>query len=598
MKLKIPKNIIEEIEQRSDITDIISSYVSLQRAGSNTKGLCPFHSEKTPSFTVFPATRSFYCFGCGAGGDVFTFIMKAENLDYYGAVEFLAERAGIRIPKSNELNIKNEDMSRKRVYEINLEAAKFFRKCLFDPKLGGAGMKYLSENRKLSVSVIKHFGLGFAPDSFNVFGDHMRSLGFKNEELHKCYLLGYSEKSKRYYDLFRNRIIFPIIDTSGNIIAFGGRVMDDSKPKYLNSSDTPGFKKSRNLFALNYAKNSCSESIILCEGYMDVIALHASGFENAVATLGTAITSEQARIMARYTKKVIISYDSDAAGQAAADKAMRLLGEVGLDVKVLKLDGAKDPDEYIKKFGRDRFSIALSGSKSGFEHKLDNIVLKYDTNTADGRIKAASDVCAIISSYGSNVEREVYISMTAERLSLPIESIRSDVDKIKKKNYREYRQKEARDAVSSAKYFGDKVNPEAASNVAAAGAEETILGLLLLYEEYRNYVIDGKIELNLQDFLTSFAKKVFETVINLQKTQGVCSTALLGEFFSPDEMGRMQKLIRNRSELSNNGIEILIEACERLKWEKSISNAERDGDKFAAIRLKRQKNQDNKNINT
>lgn len=596
--MKIPRNIIEEIEQRSDISDIISSYVSLQRAGSNAKGLCPFHSEKTPSFTVFPATRSFYCFGCGAGGDVFTFIMKAENLDYYGAVEFLAERAGIRIPKSEEYNIKNDDMPRKRVYEINLEAAKFFRRCLFDNKIGGVGMKYLTENRKLSVSVIKHFGLGFAPDSFNLFGDHMRSLGFKNEELHKCYLLGYSERSGRYYDLFRNRIIFPIIDTSGNIIAFGGRVMDDSKPKYLNSSDTPGFKKSRNLFALNYAKNFCSESLILCEGYMDVIALHAAGFENAVATLGTAITSEQARIMARYTQKVIISYDSDTAGQTAADKAMRLLSEVGLDVKVLKLDGAKDPDEFIKKFGRDKFASALSGSKSGFEHKLDNIIAKYDTNIADGRIKAATDICAIISMYGSNVEREVYIAMTSERLGLPIDSLRSDIAKIKKKQYREYRQKEGRDAVSSAKYFGDKVNPEAASNVAATSAEEVILGLLLLYDEYRNDIVDGNVALCSQDFLTSFGKRVFETIIDLQKTYGTCSSALLGEYFSADEMGRMQKLIRNRSELSNNGKDILLEACERLKWEKDVLNAERDGDKFASIKLKRQKIKDNKNTNT
>jgi len=596
--LKIPKNIIEEIEQRCDISDIISSYVSLQRAGSNSKGLCPFHSEKTPSFTVFPATRSFYCFGCGAGGDVFTFIMKAENLDYYGAVEFLAERVGIRIPKSDEFYIKNDDLPRKRVYEINLEAAKFFRKCLLDNKMGRAGMHYLTENRKLSMSVIKHFGLGFAPDSFNIFGDHMRSLGYKNEELHKCYLLGHSEKNGRYYDLFRNRIIFPIIDTSGNIIAFGGRVMDDSKPKYLNSSDTPGFKKSRNLFALNYAKNFCSEALILCEGYMDVIALHAAGFENAVATLGTAITSEQARIMARYTQKVIISYDSDAAGQAAADKAMRLLGEVGLDVKVLKLDGAKDPDEFIKKFGRDRFASALSGSKSGFEHKLDNIIVKYDTNTVDGRIKAAADICTIISSYGSNVEREVYLSMTSERLGLPIESLRSDVEKIKKKQYREYRQKEGRDAVSSAKHFGDKVNPDAASNVAATGAEEVILGLLLLFDEYRNDIVNGNVDLNPEDFITAFGKKVFEVVIELQKKHGTCSSALLGEYFSPDEMGRMQKLIRNRSDLSNNGKDILLEACERLKWEKNVSSAERDGDKFAAIRLKRQKIKDNKNNNT
>ncbi len=316
--MQITRNIIEEIIQRNDISDVVGSYVKLQRAGSNSKGLCPFHSEKTPSFTVFPATASFYCFGCGAGGDVITFIMKAENLDYPGAVEFLANRAGIRIPVVNDIT-QREEIPRKRVYEINLEAAKFFRKCLNDPSIGGEGLRYLTEVRRLSQTTIKHFGLGFAPNSFSMLRDYMRSLGYTYEELKECYLLGKNETTGKYHDLFRNRVMFPIIDTSGNIIAFGGRVMDDSKPKYLNSSDTPGFKKSRNLFALNIAKGFCSESMILCEGYMDVIALHAAGFENAVATLGTAITSEQARIMARYTKKVIISYDSDEAGQKAAD---------------------------------------------------------------------------------------------------------------------------------------------------------------------------------------------------------------------------------------------------------------------------------------
>ncbi len=593
MPVLIPKNIIDEIEQRNEISEIVGSYVKLTRAGSNLKGLCPFHSERTPSFTVYPATNSFYCFGCGSGGGVITFIEKAENLDYVGAAEFLASRAGIRIPR----DLKDEErggVPRRRVYEINLEAAKFFRSCLFDPALGRAGYRYLNEQRGLSTAVIKRFGLGFAPDSFSLLRDHMRSLGYTYEELKECYLLGFSERTGRYYDLFRNRVIFPIIDTTGNIIAFGGRVMDDTKPKYLNSSDTPGFKKSRNLFALNFAKRSCADMMVLCEGYMDVIALHAAGFEMAVATLGTAITSDQARIMARYTKKVIISYDSDEAGQRAADKAMRLLGEVGLEVRVLKLTEAKDPDEYIKKFGKDRFRIELEGSKSGFEHKFGNIIVKYDTDTADGKIRAAGEICGLIAFSAQSVERDVYIAYTAEKLGLSAESIKNDVDKIRAKRQKDYRRREGRDAVSAAKFFGDKINPDAAKNVAAAGAEEVILGLLLLYEEYRGAVVSGRVDIKEDDFFTSFGRKVFSTIIEMTMSESGFSQAMLGQYFSSDEMGRIQGFVIKRAALDNNSIEILSAAAAALREEKIISEAERGGDRFAALKLKRRKAQNHK----
>ncbi len=593
--MQIPKNIIDEIVQRSDITDIIGQYVKLQRAGSNTKGLCPFHSEKTPSFTVFPATSSFYCFGCGAGGDVITFIMKAENLDYPAAVEFLAGRAGISIPAVND-KTGQEEMPRRKVYDINLEAAKFFRKCLYDPAVGSEGMKYLAETRKLSQATIKHFGLGFAPESFSLLRDHMHLLGYTYEELKACYLLGKSEKTGKYYDLFRNRVMFPIIDTAGNIIAFGGRVMDDSKPKYLNSSDTPGFKKSRNLFALNFAKSSCSESMILCEGYMDVIALHAAGFENAVATLGTAITGEQARIMARYTKKVIISYDSDEAGQIAADKAMRLLGEVGLDVRVLKLSGAKDPDEYIKKFGRDLFKKELEGSKSGFEHKFNNINAKYDTGTTEGKIKAAAEICSVIAYVGQSVEREVYISYAAGKLGLSADSMKNDIEKLRMKRIKDFKQKEGRDAVSAAKLFGDRINPDAAKNVAAAGAEDVILGLLLIYDEYRESVLSGETDITEDDFFTAFGKKLFTVIMELQGSAGGYSQSMLGQYFTADEMGRIQQLVFRRSGLDNNSAEILRGAAAALKKEKTIAEAEKKGDKFAALMLKRQKAQEKNSI--
>ena len=447
----IPREIIEEIRYRNDIEDVISSYVTLKRAGSNLVGCCPFHNEKTPSFTVFTSNKNFYCFGCGAGGDVITFIMKAENLDYPSALEFLAQRAGIEIPKNG--GFEEKGIPRKRIYEMNLAAAKFFRQCLFDPNIGREALSYLAENRRLSGAVIKHFGLGYSPADFGILTAHMKKLGFTDEELTVGFLCGKSQKNGRLYDYFRNRVMFPIIDVSGNIVAFGGRVMDDSKPKYLNTSDTPGFKKSRNLFALNYAKKNCAEQMILCEGYMDVIALHAAGFENAVATLGTAITQEHARIISKYTKSVLISYDMDSAGRAAADKAMRLLADVGVDVKVLKMTGAKDPDEYIKLYGADRFRQVISRSQSGFEYKMDTVLSKYDLSQAEDKIKASAELCNIIASVYSSVEREVYISAAAEKIGLSPDVMKNDVERIRVGLVKKYKAKQGHDAQMSAKLF-------------------------------------------------------------------------------------------------------------------------------------------------
>ncbi len=594
----IPRAAIEEVLYRADIVDTISSYVTLKRAGSNFGGLCPFHSEKTPSFTVFPATKTFYCFGCGAGGDVITFIKKAENLDYPSAIEFLAQRVGITIqhedrPGSGDL------VNRKRVYEMNLEAAKFFRNCLFDPALGAPGMDYLRA-RQLSSATIKRFGLGYAPSDFGMLTDHMRSKGFGEEELVKAFLCGKSQKTGRAYDYFRGRVMFPIIDTTGNVIAFGGRVLDDSKPKYLNSSDTPGFKKSRNLFALNYAKDACAEEMILCEGYMDVIALHAAGFGNAVATLGTAITSEQARIMSKYTKKVIISYDSDEAGQRAANRAMQLLGEVGLEVRILKMNGAKDPDEFIKKFGADRFRRILGQSKTGFEYKMDNIMARYDISLPEEKIKASGELCAIIADYASSVEREVYIGRVSERLSLTSDGLKNDVERLRRKALREQKKAESREALNSAKNYGDRINADAVKNVAANSAEETILGLLLTYEEHRAAVAQGRVLLLADDFFTSLGKRIFEVIMELHKSDHGFNFSLLDESFTSEEMGRITRYRIKRDELVQNGIDVLETAVQKLKSEKQREDEKNGGDKFASLRRKQQsaREQRNKNSNS
>ncbi|MBE6660878.1 MAG: DNA primase [Ruminococcaceae bacterium] len=570
----IAREVIDDIVARNDVESVISSYVTLKRAGSTLKGLCPFHSERTPSFTVYPNTQSYFCFGCNAGGSVISFIERAENLDYVGAVEFLAARAGISIPQDGKQTQPGE-IPRRRIYDMNLAAAKFFRECLFDPAIGGEGMKYLSQDRGLSGATIKHFGLGFAPNSFNMLHDHMRRLGYTDEELIKGFLCGKSQKNGRAYDYFRNRVMFPIIDTSGNIVAFGGRVMDDSKPKYLNSSDTPGFKKSRHLFALNFARNHAAENMILCEGYMDVIALHAAGFENAVATLGTAITSEQARIFAKYTKKVIISYDSDEAGQRAANRAMQLLGEVGLEVRVLRVPDAKDPDEYIRRHGADKFRRVLEGSRSGFQYKLDAILAKYDLTQPEDKIRASNECCVLISGYHTGVEREVYISQVAKHLGLPTDVIKNQVENILRKRIRDKKAEEQRKAQASIRHVGDRVNPDAIKDVQAASAEETILGLMLIYPEYRAAAADGSAGLAVDDFFTDFGRKAFEAIVSLHLSEGSFSFPMLEQVFTPDEVGRLQRMEQARRSLAENGPTVFRAAIETLK-QSAARRADRD----------------------
>ncbi len=572
----IPKEIIEEIRYRCDIEDVIGSYVTLKRAGSNRNGLCPFHSEKSPSFTVFPATKSFYCFGCGAGGDVITFIQKMENLDYVAALEFLATRAGISIPNDHTPG-GAPSVSRRRIYEMNLEAARFFRAALFDPVLGREAMEYLAEGRRLTGATIKRFGLGFAPNDFGMLTNHMKKAGFTEAELIAGFL---SKKSQRgtLFDLFRNRIMFPVIDTAGNIVAFGGRVMDDSKPKYLNSSDTPGFKKSRILFGLNYAKEHCAEELILCEGYMDTIAMHAAGFGNAVATLGTAITSDHARLISRYTKRVIINYDSDEAGQRAADKAMQLLDEVGLPVRVLKLEGAKDADEFIKKFGADAFRSLLKNSSTAFDFKMDKVLAKYNVATAEGKIRAARELTNLFAATYSGVERELYLTAAATKLGISVESLTNDVKLARKRQLREARQKESRELQLSARSFGDHVNPDAAKDPAAANAEEVILGLLLLFPEHRKLCLTGEVGLSVDDFFTDFGKRVFTAITDAEKSGDGFSFSALGEQFSPDEMGRLVRLQQERQSLQNNGKEVLLHAAETLVSLRRAREAKASGD--------------------
>ena len=559
----VSRETIEEILMRTDIESLVSSYVSLKRAGSNLKGLCPFHSEKSPSFTVYPASNSYYCFGCGLGGDQISFIMKAEHLDYPDAIQFLAKRAGITIVETEGQYRQNEPRYDKaRFQKMNVDAAKFFHSYLLsnNPDAQNA-LRYFTESRKLSMATIKHFGLGFAPDSYDKFTKHMLSLGYTRDELVVGYLCRQKDNGL-VYDAFRNRVMFPVIDVSGNVVAFGGRVMDDSKPKYLNSSDTPVFKKSRNLFALNFAKASCQEALILCEGYMDVIALHAVGITNAVATLGTAITSEQARVISRYTKRVIISYDADEAGQMATQRAIKLLEEVGIEVNILSIPGAKDPDEYIKTYGVDKFKEVIGLAKSKFDFKFDSILSKYDITLPQDKIDALDKVKILISSIYSEAERDIYIHYVADKFGLPPAGIKTDVENLVKKNSRTAKREERQRNIESSVGYADKINPDFIKAPAIARNEENLLGLLLSYPEHRKKVFDEEL-IVVDDFYTELNRRIFNFVKDAYYNNDELFTEM-NEVFSPEEVGRISKMKLVRLQFGND-LNVLLEVIDSLK---------------------------------
>ncbi len=545
----IPSSVIEDIRTRCDIETIIQSYVTLRKTGTNEKGLCPFHSERTPSFTVYPATQSFYCFGCGAGGDVITFIMKIENLDYRGAVEFLAEKAGVSLPAWDGDTLVKEGVTRKRILEMNLEAARFYRDMLFDEKNGAPGREYFFEKRGLSLATVRHFGLGYAPPYGSMTLQHMKSRGFTEEELRAGYFCGKNDRG--YYDYFRGRVMYPIIDVSGNVIAFGGRVLGEEKPKYLNTSDTTAFKKSRNLFALNYAKNHCENGFILCEGYMDVIALHAAGFENAVAGLGTAFGDEQARILKKYSENVTLCYDSDEAGQKATARTIPILEKAGLTVRVLRLPEGKDPDEFIKKNGADAFRAVIEGSRSKFDYILDGVRRgKYNLDDTDEKLRAIGEVCRYIAGVYSQVERDLYIARTAQAFAVEPKSVRGDVEAQRRRNNRANDKKRREELIRVTTGLSDRVNPDYAKQPKAARMEEEVLGMLLLHPEYMA-IADQEMLLSEDVFQTALGKRIY-TWLKGRRPEEPVSISYMGEDFTPEEIGRAAKMLAVRSELAGN----------------------------------------------
>lgn len=420
------KEIIEEIKARCDIASVIGDYIKIQPSGQNYKALCPFHVEKTPSFHISTAKQVYKCFGCGEGGDVINFVMKMENLDFMDAVRLLANRCGIDINFNIDEETKQKIELSKKYQDIHTEAARFYFSNLVKSK--NRGYDYL-RNRGLDDKTIKRFGLGYSQDSWNSLMDYLiEEKGYSQEELLECGLIGKSTKTDKYYDKFRNRVMFPIFDYRGNVIGFGGRVLDDSLPKYLNSPDTLIFNKRHNLYGLNFArKNLSSRTVILVEGYMDLISLYQYGIKIAVATLGTALTSQQARLIKRYADNVIISYDSDGPGTKASLRAIDILVEAGLSVKVLDLKDAKDPDEYVRKYGTDEYRNAMKDAVPRIKFKIDNLKSTFDLSKDQDNIKFAQEAVNIIKQLKSPVEIDYYIKYLSEIVQLDEDAVKREI---------------------------------------------------------------------------------------------------------------------------------------------------------------------------
>lgn len=536
--MPFPESFLQELKLRSDITEIASSYVNLKRHGRNMVGLCPFHGEKTPSFNIYTENGSFYCFGCGAGGDVITFIMKIENLDYVEAVKFLAQRAGMEMPE----NTYDDSLSklRMRIYEANREAARFFHATLLSQR-GQSGLNYL-RGRALSDRTIRHFGLGFADDDWNSLCNHLKNKGFSEYEIYSANLAFKRKNGNGIYDRFVNRVMFPIIDLRGNVIAFGGRIMTDEKPKYLNTSDTPVFKKSENLFSLNNAKSSGTRTLILCEGYMDVIALNQAGFTNAVATLGTALTNEQAVLMKRYADEVIICYDADGAGQKATARAIDILRNAGLPIKILTVPSGKDPDEFIRSKGDNgpaAFKLLIEKCGNDIEYRLMKLKENYNLNTTDGKVAFLNEAVKIVATIESPIERDVFASKLCAELEIDKNAFLEQISKVKRRDRRENIKKETRQIQAELNGQSDKINREHYKKPRSSSAEEALLVYLINNPDYANSISE---RVTPDKFSNSLIKRYYEYVLSKIKSGYEPLTSVSSDFNS-DEVSYLYKLI-------------------------------------------------------
>ncbi len=535
--MALSDSFLQELKMKTDIEDVISTYVTLKRRGATLVGLCPFHNEKTPSFTVYPATQSFYCFGCGAGGDAITFVKKIENLDYLDAVKTLAQRAGLQMPQEGF----DDSLSkrRRRILEMNREAARFYHSVLLSPE-GKVGYDYYI-GRALSAATINHFGLGFAPNQWDALLKHMRAKGYQPAELVDAGLARKGQKG--YYDNFRNRVMTPIIDVRGNVIAFGGRVLDDSKPKYINTGDTLVYKKTNELFALNFAKDSKEDALILCEGYMDVIAMHQAGFTNAVAGCGTALTTEQVRLISRYAKEVILTYDADEAGQKALQKAMTLFDQTDVKVRIPALVGGKDPDEIIRTYGRDKFKGMLEGASNETEFRLLALRRQYNLATTQGKIDFIGGALQILATLPP-VEQDLYVSRLSEELGVERQNMKVQLQDLvaRQGNRREKREFNRIVQENMRKTARETMATDA--SLRKLRAEDRLISLLLRYPDCSRLCKD----FDPQWLTPGFAQRVFTLI--LQRLENGDGTELmdLRDRLTDDEMGRLSGIIARGGE--------------------------------------------------
>ena len=548
--MAIPEEVINEIKYRNDIESVINPYVNLKRRGKNLVGLCPFHNEKTPSFTVYPENGSFYCFGCGAGGDVFTFTKLIENLDYIEAVKLLAERSGVELPQDGY----DDSMQRLRntIYEINRETARFYHSYLMSPE-GRWGLEYFT-GRGLSLSTIKHFGLGAAPDSWDALINHLKSKGYSIADMLQANVIAKSQRGT-YYDRFRKRAMFPIINIRGRVIGFSGRAMpgeDKAGGKYVNTSDTPVYKKSENLFAMNFAKNCCEERIILVEGNMDVIALHQAGFENTVAALGTSFTGEQAKLLTKYTKEIVLTLDADAAGQKAVRRAGEILKNTGLNVRVVVLPDAKDPDEFIKKHGAARFAALLEGAQSEIEYRLLTAVQGVDTETDDGRLQYLKRAAEILAAVPDSMTRDLYIGRLSDKYGVSRTALGDRVDSLRKSEAKKREKKEISELISP-RYTSTDINPERRQYPAVAAAEESVIAVLFRHPDLFDA---ARQELAPDKMLTLLNRRIYTVLCELLGSGRDPDISYFGEGFSSAEMGYIVSLV-NSEKGGKNALTVL-----------------------------------------
>ena len=535
------ESFLTELAERNDIADVVSEYVHLgKRSGANLFGLCPFHNEKTPSFSVSPDKQIYHCFGCGKGGGVVNFIMEIEGLSFPEAVEFLAKRAGMTVPQQEN---DAESRRRERLYALNKDAARFFHEQLRADK--GAAMGYMNR-RRISASIATSFGLGYAADTWDTLEKAMRAKGYTDAELFEADLVR-KGKNGGYYDTFRNRLMFPVIDVRGNVIGFSGRILGDGEPKYLNTKENIVFNKGRNLFGLNLAKKSKNSYVILVEGNIDVVSLHQAGFDSAIASLGTSLTNEQARLISRYKNEVILAYDSDGAGVKASQRAIGILEKLDVKVKVLRWEGAKDPDEYIQLRGAGAFRNLIEKSESQIDYRLLNIKNKYDLSIPEQKVDYLKEATRLVATFPGNVERQVYSIRVAELAGVSQDAVEKEVAQQRKRLL-----SAARKDIEHQSRPGSTVQPMERgikyASPASAAAEEGIIRLLYL-EPALAPAAAGSIRR--EEFTAPELGHIFSALLSHIQTNTVPSTNALAGELSPDEMSLFVRILQKPEVLHN-----------------------------------------------